>query len=1058
MIPTVSSRRSRSLRTRQHRLECLEPRCVLSTGAFDIDAWRSAIFDDQISGSLEVNVLRSIATVDPTGQSVASNEPRFAEPRLVTDTDLWQSFSGFSNLDIAGSGWDHDGATPVAVSINNAITQVRFYRGDDFTVVGQISMPTQDLLNEAVAGFRYKPRQAIVHEGLIVFMTERQRQDGGQWVPEGVTFIYTQDYGQTLERVAQVGGGFDVPPLAGGVADGLSRGEKWAFTNAFGEQGREDLLGAWFPWADYLWRTGSPKGGQIGLFRARRSAVGELWVVEPNVTVFERWEIEDAGGMHAHSAGMLTDGLASFWGDVDYRNHVARHVASDLENYTTAIWTHDVEFQGAWSPDAAKVYDIGNQGASTAPGPLPGQILLAGDEQSELVMLIEAPETPGEKVRVTNLYGNVPGTVAGSRFTGRTSIWLHYLRGRGYVIREFNSRVSNENAFHYSPDGIHWSIVQTLPSDPVYLYGDKFLTQYGDELRVASQPETTEVVRPLVINPGGTNLVSSTWEQTSSPGDGNEIRPVDYLEGIFVYADTGEPLDIQPEGVPPVAAGARYWEIISDGTNSDVGAYRISEIPSELGNRHFLAAWHYALDGDGIDPGFSVSSGINSVKTTRWVTNTQWVPTYNYGTPNQNGGLALPNIEIDTGFTAPRRWLMVVDGFIEGVQPTYPLSPGVTGSNEIVDVRNFRASEEWSIGLTFGLPQSASFSSYIDSAGIGVYHPIATLGADNGRVIAVGFTRTTGDVGQLSVDVVTQGVLSDRVSFANLRIDRGDRVSLLLSGTPDSLGATVLTHRHQTVVRSRVIVDTDPIRPSSILLSSDAARTTVSALEWYAVQVHTQQSMTAAEREAFILSDQMFVQQDVGVVVQLSADFNGDNTVNGDDFLIWQLYVGTSSGATKAMGDANGDGAVNGQDFLCWQAAFGQSVGSSAAATDFNLAGATGGDDFLPWQTSVGRSGGILAAAGAAEHDPHVGGDDFLLRQAALPEQGPVATVSQRAGSVARPESKQASPVVVARRDLHRPRVLKGRFVDGVFERFAGETDRQAWRGSLRRKDVSWLQ
>ncbi len=87
------------------------------------------------------------------------------------------------------------------------------------------------------------------------------------------------------------------------------------------------MLGAWFPWADYLSKEGKPKGGQIGLFRARRSAVGEAWVVEPNVTVFERWEEGDAGGFHAHSAGMLNDGLASFWGDVDYRNHIARHVS-----------------------------------------------------------------------------------------------------------------------------------------------------------------------------------------------------------------------------------------------------------------------------------------------------------------------------------------------------------------------------------------------------------------------------------------------------------------------------------------------------------------------------------------------------------------------------------------------------------------------------------------------------------------------------------------------------------------------------------------------------------
>ena len=52
-----------------------------------------------------------------------------------------------------------------------------------------------------------------------------------------------------------------------------------------------------------------------------------------------------------------------------------------------------------------------------------------------------------------------------------------------------------------------------------------------------------------------------------------------------------------------------------------------------------------------------------------------------------------------------------------------------------------------------------------------------------------------------------------------------------------------------------------------------------------------------------------------------NADFNGDGTVDGDDFLIWQNGFG--SPGDPSMGDANGDGNVDGDDFLIWQEQFG---------------------------------------------------------------------------------------------------------------------------------------
>ena len=49
-----------------------------------------------------------------------------------------------------------------------------------------------------------------------------------------------------------------------------------------------------------------------------------------------------------------------------------------------------------------------------------------------------------------------------------------------------------------------------------------------------------------------------------------------------------------------------------------------------------------------------------------------------------------------------------------------------------------------------------------------------------------------------------------------------------------------------------------------------------------------------------------------------TADFNGDGSVNGADFFIWQRGFGTLFTGTRASGDANGDGHVDDDDLLAF--------------------------------------------------------------------------------------------------------------------------------------------
>ncbi len=54
----------------------------------------------------------------------------------------------------------------------------------------------------------------------------------------------------------------------------------------------------------------------------------------------------------------------------------------------------------------------------------------------------------------------------------------------------------------------------------------------------------------------------------------------------------------------------------------------------------------------------------------------------------------------------------------------------------------------------------------------------------------------------------------------------------------------------------------------------------------------------------------------------VSADFDEDGVIDGNDFLTWQRGLGASGGASRGDGDANGDGAVNASDLGVWRSMF----------------------------------------------------------------------------------------------------------------------------------------
>jgi endonuclease I len=54
-----------------------------------------------------------------------------------------------------------------------------------------------------------------------------------------------------------------------------------------------------------------------------------------------------------------------------------------------------------------------------------------------------------------------------------------------------------------------------------------------------------------------------------------------------------------------------------------------------------------------------------------------------------------------------------------------------------------------------------------------------------------------------------------------------------------------------------------------------------------------------------------------------NADFNGDGSIDGQDFLVWQSGLGLTGTAERLNGDANGDHAVDAVDLAIWRTQFG---------------------------------------------------------------------------------------------------------------------------------------
>jgi hypothetical protein len=908
------------------------------------------LYDGAVISTLPTDFSRDVATVNGMGEAVGVDERRFGEEINYSPVTQWTEAPVTIQPSrwqfIVGSGWDHDGETPLLLHLDQTNNRLTFYRGEDFEVANVRQFRYHDITNGAFPGERFTPRAAIVHHGLVVIATARSVLVNGAYRFVGVDFFATQDYGVTMERIPIAGGGYGVPVIEESI--GLDRLQTWSFLNPFPVEGIDDTHAAWFPWADYLYKAGAPKGGQVGLFRADRPEGSDHWVISPNRLVFSQWIEEDTGGLHAHTAAVTTGGLITHWGDVGYRNMTMFH-KFDLSNYETAPVESQIVY-GGYSPNTS-AYKLAPQPVAAAPSPVPGEHFAGGDETPDHVLSIGALADFSDRLDVESLIYQPEIDTPGGVHGGAGVLHLHWLQGVGYV-----AAAVEENNYYYSPDGERWiefNRPSTNVSASAWLYGDRLISLSGGKFWLSDLP-TAEKIRPLQVASGGANElpIDPLWRR--NPAETNTVRRVVYAGGAWRYEDTQDPLAIQAPP-PPFGSSTAVYEVTVNGSSGDLGSLWLQPPgeTSSASDAHAIEMWIANLGEQGIS--FGANQGVvgasgSAFGVTKYFEvndNVGWVPVgVSAGIDGDNTGRMASDWK--TYYSTPgAKFLVATPYFGEGFSPTYPLEPQSSGGDELEVINVPDLGDAWSVGIVAHWPQNSSLVNFNKI-------PIASLVGVNGDAVEVSF-RQTRYWTFLSVEVYSEGVVTTTVTLLTLYpedLQRGDWFELVITAG-ERLDVKFVVSGD--TVRSGSAVGVDGLvldrfqwadRTGDVVAAIDPLLVVFDDISWNETQ---QRSWLASG-----LYDKALFESYAS-----PGDFNRDGYVDVDDYHVWleTLYDATPG----RPGDFNSDGLINEIDRIIWAGQYGMT--GSGLIADLNADGVVDAADYSEWRDLTAPQ--VIAGTGA---------------------------------------------------------------------------------------------
>ncbi|MCK4872991.1 MAG: hypothetical protein KAS72_09720 [Phycisphaerales bacterium] len=923
------------------------------------------VFDGTFIGSPELsfNFSRSAITRDDDGNTVVENQPRYTGPRLLASAPIVETIRTTNNSTLLlASGLDHDGVTPLLVLYEQGsyIIDVFTVAGDDIftaeqtgvgrnrTLIGEGTFP--DILQGQFPDYAYRPNAGAICHGLIVLMCTVYHDylpPEGLWFAIATAIVVSTDQGQTWELL------FEDEQ----IEIGKDRGREWTMQNWWPMQAGPDPLEAYFVGTDYRYNAGA-RGGRTYMFRATRSAVGALWVLEPTVIAHEA-----ASGLmseHAHVAGVVpfsSGGLRVITaiGDGLDKNRVVSSTRAD-DAYTNWGWTAQEDYHGsrrydshqgvrddAWTDSRPSIDRCetrpgteGNQFVGCAPTPIPGGLIVGADICSEQLMRVQpvGDDVPSHP-RTEFVYGQAlaNGTVSECFLIRTPTPEL----GGPYVSRYSPFSQASEppddwaRRTLFSPDGEYWGQCWSHEAKGAtgcihgeHIYSDSFINSFG--VRRMAIPEWV-VREPFCVGPGG--LQRGVDAPIILPAANGEITALSQ-DGLGQWEYEGEPIEPQPPCAGPVFhIGATRWD-----TSTYIGALKPigseTDLGAILGTDGVASRW-WVLNGTDAKTGrltVELSEGSSNTLTTRGIVThvmDTWMPATAIDRYTVQPGASL-RYKLFGGSTQPddQDLFLALDCLIEGVGfPGYPLEPapaetpgGVTYPDEIASVAGFACDNAWSITLAGEVPDD----SWDSTTQITTIAPLATLWGD-----AANYIELSADIEEhrLLATIVREGATERTLSSDRLYWLRGSAVLVSLSDPGDGSGVAMTVSVGGTIAHEAAVLPPATesvslvVQPSEIRFSShhgtssDGLSVHVTPMLWWGGQISETVSLDETARR-----DHLHTLDFLSIPVPGSADLDGSGSVDQLDLAIllatYSLLKGDPHYDERA--DLNGDGEVNATD------------------------------------------------------------------------------------------------------------------------------------------------
>lgn len=896
------------------------------------------IFDDGFRSTpgLGFSISRGVATFEDSGTAIEMDAPRFCSAvSLAGVPDVLQLRATSGAVPVLGSGFDHDGVTPLLV-----VFQVSPPRMDVFTVAGDALLDAEaggpgrvrtvlggggDLMRNAYAGRRFIPTTSVVACGLIVVLCDvRERQENGVWEDTGIAFVASQDQGRNWSLI------YDDGP----VQVGHKRAREWAMTNWWPMSLGPDPLEVWIAATDYRNNPGST-GGRAVMFRATRPAVGDPWVVEQASRFYEQL---GPVGQHFHTSAVLPFGaqglraLVSI-GDGQIYNRVVSLTRADRDYLNPDGWTIDEAYHGSMGTPGTQ----GNQFCGAAP--FGGGALIGGDVGSEQIMrLVCGPESPHPTTSFVYGIGTANQSNDCSNFVIRTP--TPNLEGSPYVswsqIGGLNVPGSKfARRVLYSPDGLNWmQAINPESANPptIALHGTDIYFDRRDVPRGLFRTRIPAFLtrRPLEVGQGGVQRLVPA--PVVLPAGGGSITALERSpEGLWL--DSGVPLDPQP----PCYGQVYRVTASKDANTALIGTIRPAGAAADFGD--FVGSdvvlsrlWVRNLDpGKTARPRLTIRNSDKTVKRfedLRVNVTDRWLPvTPSYAVPVAPG----KRLEylVSSGSPGPddEDFYLALDATVEGQGlPGYPAPPdtsdpptGTAYPDEIAAVSGLTCGPAWTVTLAGQLP----FDGFDGTATTTTRWPLAAVWGDQDNSV-----RLIADTSRrrLVIEIYSGGVKAGSIESTEIYWLRGSSVLVSLadagdgSGIQASLSVGSLPVREATATEGWTMASM-AVPPAEIRfgdgsgLSGDGHTVRQSPMLWWGGQIDTDIARPQAERAA-MLTSLSFLTLPPGRP-SCEVDLDGDGELTLFDFLAFQTLF--AAGDERADLDrSTGAGVFDALDFAAF--------------------------------------------------------------------------------------------------------------------------------------------